>query len=313
MDGIFFAHMGFVAMSRSRDIAFGLALLAAAACTDSSAPAADQPLPFITVKRAWRPGERDLLINKIEQDTLFVFPFVGNISDLAPKIYADTDSVIVMVANPAYTGSPQVMGPVVSPAPGAVTGTQFSSTWNFLFVKITSINTDTVPADSIFWHMVIWQDPNNVGNYGFVIGFSRTNNFSFNQINSTSFDNNGGKSGAGGGEFHAATSTLWEDHSAAGKYSSSSEIFPGAFTTITTGPYLGGQSRAGTAYGKISNSTFSRVQGTEAPSSFGVAFDYSLTGLPATEILCVFPSPCTTNDLRANVPHAALRRGGLAR
>lgn len=288
-----------MAMSRFREVAAMLALLAGAGCSDNTSTPPDQPLPFITVKRAWKPGERQALIDSIVSKHSYSFPYAGDISDLAPQIYADTDSVIVMIANPAYTGAPQVMGPVISPAPGAVTGTQFSATWNFVFVKITTINTDTVPADSTFWHMVIWSDPSNSGNYGFVIGFSRTNTFSFNQINATNFDANAGKSGAGAGEFHATTGTLWEDKGSAGKFSSSSEVFPGAFTTVTTGPYLGGQSRAGTAYGKVSNSTFTRIPctgcGTEAPSSFSVAFDYSLAGLPATEILCVFPSPCTTN------------------
>src|SRR5438105_998788 len=84
-----------VAMTLSKLRLFlpALAAIGLAACGNNSSPEA--PAPFITVKRHWQPGERAARIQSIIQNREFNFLYVGDISDLAPQIYADTDSVIV--------------------------------------------------------------------------------------------------------------------------------------------------------------------------------------------------------------------------
>ena len=274
-------------------LSLALAASAALAACSDPAPFVEPPAQYITVRRAWLPGERAALLAEIAANHSLNFLYVGDLSDLAPQIYADTDSVVVMVPTPLFTGSQAFGGALTSPS--LLAGPQFSATWTFIGARITTIDTSRTPPDTIFWHSVLWRDPANAGNHGFVLGFNRATNFNISQINSTTFDANLGKLGAGAGEFHAGTATLWSDVGSGGNFQVTSEVFPGAYSTITTGPYLGGQSRAGTIYGRVFNSTFTRVTGTENPATFTVSFDYRGTGLPATDVFCLFPSPCTTN------------------
>ncbi len=153
-----------------------LALDAVLACSSRSTETA---LPqYVAVRRAWAPGERAALIQRIVANREYVFPYVGDVSDLAPEIYADTDSVTVLVSDPAV--SPSVTGPML--APGA---TQFSASWNFIAFKVTTVDNTATPPDTIFWHMAVWADPSNGGNHGFAIAFSRNGTFNISQINST--------------------------------------------------------------------------------------------------------------------------------
>jgi hypothetical protein len=94
------------------------------------------------------------------------------------------------------------------------------------------------------------------------------------------------------------TGTLWTDNASGGRYQVTAQTYPGGFSAVTSGVFLGGLVRTGTAYGRVNNSKFTRRSGTESPSSFTVSYDYRSTGLPAIEIVCVFPTPCTSNALR---------------
>ena len=271
-----------------------LALLAASAagCSDASGPP-EPPAEYVAVRRAWAPGERAALIQRITTNREYNFPYVGDISDLAPQLYADTDSIVVLVRNPAFQGG--VRGPV---AAAAASLQMFSPAWNFVAMKLTEVDNAVAPPDTLFWHLALWVDPADGGNHGYAIAFSRSNTFNINPINSAVFDASFGTSGAAAGEVHLATGTTWVDDARGGRFRITSQVYPGAFMTVTSGPFLGGQMRTGTAYGRVLNSNFVRDSGTEAPSSFTVSYDYRDTGLPAVEIVCVFPTPCTTNALR---------------
>jgi hypothetical protein len=269
------------------------ALLAAVGvgCSDASGPSPELPAEYLAVRRAWAPGERAALIQRILTNREYNFLYVGDVSDLAPQIYADTDSVVVLVRNTAVQGS--ASGPVPAPALR-----QFSPTWNFVALKLTEVNNSVAPPDTLFWHMTVWADPVNGGNHGYAIAFSRSSTFNINPINSANFDAANGTAGAAAGEVHVATGTTWIDDAKGGRFHVTSQVYPGGFTTVTSGPFLGGQVRTGTAYGRVNNSNFVRDTGAEAPASFTVSYDYRGTGLPALEIVCVFPTPCTTNALR---------------
>ncbi len=273
---------------------------AVAACAD---PIAEPPAEFVAVRRAWAPGERAALISRIMTNHEYVFPYVGDISAMAPMLYADSESVTVLVANPALAAS------VTAPLAGGGAGlSMFNAAWNFVALKLTVVDNTNAPPDTLFWHLAVWADPIVGTNHGFAIAFSRATTFNIRPINSTNFDAAFGTAGAAAGEFHLGTGTLWLDDAGGGRYQVTSQVYPGAFATVTTGPFLGGQQRAGTAFGRVANSNFVRSTGAEAPANFTVSFDYRVTPLNATEIVCVFPSPCTTN-----VPGlvAALRRGAL--
>ncbi len=270
-----------------RPAALFLAVAGAPACRNEIR-STDPPPAVISMRRAWLPGERAAKIQDIVTNRRFVFPYAGDVSDMAPAIYADPDSVTIMVANPAL--QPSVTGP-----PDASSLTLFSPAWDFVVLRITSVNNNTAPPDSLLWVMTLWKDPADAGSHGFAIAYSAAATFNIRPINTSIFDAAAGKSGAAAGEFHASTGTYWEDDGTGGRYQSTSLVFSGAFSPITTGPYLGGESRAGQAYGRFRTANFVRKVGAENPASFTIDFDYVGPPLPAVEIVCLFPTPCTTN------------------
>lgn len=277
--------------------ALALLVVAAAGCSDVSGPAPDPPSQYVAVRRAWAPGERAALLQRIMTNREYNFPYVGDVSDYAPELFADTDSVVVLVSNPAFQGD--VSAPALQ---------MFSPAWDFVALKITEVDNTATPPDTLFWHMAVWADPADGGNHGYAIAFSRNPTFNISPINSTNFDAAFGTSGAAAGEVHLATGTTWIDDAKGGRFQVSSQTYPGAFATVSSGPFLGGLVRAGTAFGRVTNSNFVRDSGTEAPRSFSVSYDYRGTGLPSLEIVCVFPVPCTTDALRM-----ASLRGRLSR
>ena len=134
------------------------ALVAAvAACADLNEPPADTPSQYITMRRAWLPGERDSLIARIIRTRAFGgVPNVGDISDLAPEIFSDPDSVVVIVPNPAFTahvataalGAPSVAALMMPPA--------FDSTWTIFGLDIRNIDNTQAPADTADWLGTFW-------------------------------------------------------------------------------------------------------------------------------------------------------------
>jgi hypothetical protein len=279
-------------------IAFAMGV---ASCADPATD--DEPLAqYIAVKTAWLPGERAAYIARVMTNHELVFPYVGDISFMAPEIFSDLDSHVVMAPNPALAPS------LTAPMAGLSMAPQFNASWNFIGLKLTTVDNTNVPADTLFWHLALWSNPANPMDYGFAMASSRANTFNIRPINTITFDASGGTSGAGAGEFHASTGTYWEDDASGGRFNVTSQTYPGAFTTVTTGPFLGGLRRSGTQFGRVVNSNMVRLSGAEAPSTFTVSFDYRVTGIPSTEFSCVFPTPCTSN-----VPGlmAALRRASL--
>ena len=265
----------------------------------------DPPSAYIAVKVAWLPGERAAFLNRVMTNHELNFLYAGDVSDLAPQLFADLDSHVVVIANPL--AAPSLTGPISA----QLMGPQFSAAWNFNGLKITSVDATRIPPDTTFWHLAVWSDPANALDHGFAIAGSRAAVFNITPTNSVTFDATGGKSGAATGEYHSSTFTLWLDASTQGIFKIQSQTYPGAFTSVTTGPYLGGQYRAGTQFGRISNSVLTRSPisiGTEAPVSFTMDVDYRTTGITSVEILCVFPTPCTTNVPALAASRRAARR-----
>src|SRR5260221_60092 len=99
---------------RAARAALILSALSVAACSDGIAPATEAPLPYITVRRHWHPGERDSTIARIQSTHALSLPYVGDVSDFAPALFADTDSVVVIIQNPAFQSS-LLGGPFAAP------------------------------------------------------------------------------------------------------------------------------------------------------------------------------------------------------
>lgn len=248
------------------------------------------PSQFVAVRRAWLPGERDALIARIVRNREFVFPYAGDISDLAPQIFPDSDSVTVVVPNPAFGAPAAALAPGVSLAP------RFDATWNIFGIDIRIVNNADSPPDTIHWVGVLWSNPAEPTWKGFVIGATTSSTITPPvPVNTPSFDASFGKSGAGGGEQRLSDLTYWQANGAAsGNTLQVSTASYGTASTITSGPFTGGTSAAGAMNGRLRTIPMTRLFGSTAPSSFTVDFDFRGFSIPATQIDCVFPSPCTS-------------------
>jgi hypothetical protein len=278
-----------------------------ATCKGSTEPSATTFVAdFITVRRAWQPGERDSTIAWIQGSHSLVAPFVGDISDLAPQLFADTDSVVVIVRNPVLLAS-RSAGRLWAVA--ADTGPAFDSTWTITGFDIRSIDRSQTPGDTIldvvgaFWAKV------GVETYhGQIIadrchsmkGAQRdqcmttrpatTKNGAYVRVNTGAFEANLDTLGAGGGQSRSSTSEYWE--AAGGRFEIKSGSYQGVGRTVTSGPYKGGLSLAGWVTGDLNKVAMPKVLPAAGPG-FAISLDFRKTAIPSVQVTCLFPSPCT--------------------
>jgi hypothetical protein len=279
------------------------------ACHDSTGPSGQAPYEFITVRRAWRPGERDSLIARIIADSALSLPWAGNISSLAPQIYADTDSVVVIVRNPAYpAATAAVSGAAIEQAPMPAT---WGGSWSVSVIDVRVIDTrapaDTFPDDvGIFWYnmneptwhgIAINDRCRDIGGAGRNTCMSSrpptTKSGGYVTLDTDAFDAAADTIGAGGGELRSSTGYYWK--ATGGTFEVKSASYGGS-STLTSGPFLGGTSATGTAYGDLNKVVMTQVTPQpSAPTSFTTSLDFRGSGVSATRLTCVFPNPCTTN------------------
>ncbi len=273
-------------MRRNGVVQFVLAACMAglAACDDPAEPPVDEPSAFISMKRAWLPGERQATIDAIVAGGGF-----GPYSDLAPVIYADPDSVVVIVANPDF--SVRAAGQNL-----LVLEPRFDASWNISGMDIRLIDDTQAPSDTTDWTGVFWSNPTEATWNGFVFAATATNTFAPVAVSTTAFDASFGKSGAGGGENRQSTGAYWEANGptspAINTIQMNAVTFTGTPTTVTSGPYSGGTQRNGTFQGRLKRVEMTRVLGTDLPATFEVDLDFRTTAIQGVELICQFPSPC---------------------
>jgi hypothetical protein len=281
-----------------RMLALAGAMAAAASCGDSTSPP-DVP-HFISVKRAWLPGERAARIASIIANREWVFPYVGDVSDMAPVVYADPDSVVVVVLDPQP--SPRVVPTGLQLAP------QFNAGWDISGMDIRIIDTTQVPADTSDWLGVFWSNPAEQTQKGIVLAdrctgltgaakatcrTSRTVTTPGGAniaVNTASFDAALQKNGAGGGERRFTTLEYWEANS--GNFRVTAATY-GGNSTVVTGPFTGGTQATGTMNGRMLNIGMPRLLPTVDGSSITVSFDFRMTAIGAMRLTCLFRLPCT--------------------
>jgi hypothetical protein len=248
------------------------------------------PSQFLAARRPWQPGERDALIARITQNREFVFPYAGDISDLAPQIFADTDSVTVVVPNPAFGTGAVALAPGVSLAP------RFDATWNIFGIDIRIVNNADSPPDTLDWVGVLWSNPAEPTWKGFVIGASASNTIVPSlAVNTPAFDASGAKSGAGGGEARQSDGTYWQANGAASENTIQvATASYGSPSTIASGPFTGGTVAVGAMNGRLRNIPMTRLFGSTPPATMTVDFDFRAFAISALQIICIFPSPCTS-------------------
>ncbi len=269
---------------------------------------------FIAVKRAWQPGERDARIASVIANREWVFPYVGDVSDLAPAVYADVDSVVVVVANPLVAA--RVARSAFQLAP------RFNAGWSISGLDIRRIDTTQVPADTSDLLGVFWSNPAEQTQKGIVLAdrctglagaakatcrTSRTVTTPGGAniaVNTTSFEAALQKSGAGGGERRFSTSEYWEAN--AGNFRVTAAAY-GGNSTIGSGPFTGGTQANGTMQGRMQTINMPRLLPTVDGSFITVDFDFRVTSIGSLRMTCLFSSPCT-----GQAGAAAVRRRGAA-
>jgi hypothetical protein len=292
-------------MSRRRLL--GALVLAATACSDGTPELSlsEPQAEFETRKRAWLPGERDSVIQRIVTNREWVFPYAGDISDLAPQVYADPDSYVVMVPNPAFAATARRSGlPEVR---------LFDGTFTVQGIDLLLVNATSVPRDSTHWIGVLWYNGTEPTWKGFILAARPGTATTVPQTNirTGNFDAGGGKSGAGGGEYRLTTLQYWEANGSANPPPNTNSITIssssyGAAQTVTTGPFLGGTTQSGTMLGRIRTTVLTLTLGSPPPSLDTVDVNFSVTAIPSVKLVCDFPTPCTTN---VPVIDGALRAG----
>lgn len=275
------------------------------ACSDPVAPA-DPPSEFISMRRAWLPGERAATIAAIQANQSW-----GFMSDYAADIYHDVDSVTVIASNPAFSLS-AVNGASLLLEP------RFAVSWNIGGMDIVNININPVPNDTTHWIGVFWSNPVEATWKGFAYGaggLAGNTILARVDINTTAFDASGGKTGAGGGEIRASTATYWQGNGPIGGAINDMQVTVasyGAPATVTTGPFLGGTRATGTMQGRLQKISMARITGATAPNPLVVDYDFRAVSIGSVRIVCVFNTPCTTNvpnlmaSLRASHTPAAV-------
>ena len=236
---------------------------------------------YITVRRAWLPGERDSMVAFVERNhSLNVLGY--DLSSMAPDIFSG-ESTTVVVANPLYQ----------PPAPAGIARTaEFASGWSTVGVDVFIQNKNVTPNDTLSWLGVLWFNPADSTWKGLILAATLATTLPLTTINTTNFSNSGDKTGAGGGEAQQSTGTYWEANG--GQIQITSNQFCGNANTLTSGPYKGGTEALCFFGGQLVNVTMPRLTGTTAPTSQTVSLDFRNNLIFGVRISCVYPSPCTS-------------------
>lgn len=267
------------------------------ACNDS-ATEPDPPSEYISARRAWRPGEREAMIALVESTGA-----LWGFSDLARYAF-HPDSVTYFIRNPLYV-APRASARALlfHTMPGTL-----DTTWTMVGYDLRMIDNSQSPPDTTDWLQVFWYNNSEPTWKGYVVGASAGTTLGSTTVNTTAFDAAGGKSGAGAGEVRASITTYWQANGTAtpNKYSISGSVF-GATSTVTSGPWTGGTVASGTMYGRLNGIGFTRQTGTGLPATFTMDLDFRGTGVSASALTCIFPSPCTGQLVQAAPPSLRAR------
>lgn len=246
----------------------------------------ESPAMFITVRRAWLPGERTATIAAILQYRTF-----GALSDLAQVLYGSSDSVMTVIRNPLY---PAARATDLALAPA------FNAAWNITGLDLHQVDNSHPPAaatDTLDWIEVFWYNPAEPTHKGFVVAHSVSPTISNQKLNTTAFDASGGTSGGGGGEARFSTGHYWEVN---GGFISAISATYGSSSPIGSGQWTGGTYAVGTMTGKLRSISMPLVLPAPNPAlDQSFSLDFTAAGIPALQVDCVFPSPCTGAAARA--------------
>jgi hypothetical protein len=298
-------------MKRTRlfpSAALAATAMLACGCDNPTEPPAEAPAQYISVRRAWRPGERDSVAEFVVRTGAW-----GQYSDLAPMAVWAWDSTTDVILNPAWR-SPAAAAAGLQLAP------QFTAGWGTAGVDIRivfdSIPGGTVQKDSIDWVMTFWWNPADETWRGDMTRATTDATFStYQTVNTAAFDASFGKSGVGGGETRVASGTYWEANG--GRYRITRNDTYGGLSRITSGPFLGGNIQFGQMRGRLDSIAMPRIMGTDLPTTQKFTYDFLGSSISSQRMFCYFapvPTPSgytqCTGQAFANIIAAA--RAGRA-
>ncbi|HXY69889.1 MAG TPA: hypothetical protein VEH62_10610 [Gemmatimonadales bacterium] len=257
----------------------GLAL--ATACAEVTSVQPGPAVQYVTVRRAWQPGERDSTVAFVLRNhSLNVLGY--DVSALAPDIFGG-ESVTVVVPSP----SPQSAGPA-----GPARAVEFASGWSVVGVDLYIQNNNQTPRDTLSWLGVLWFNPNDSTWKGLTLAATPSATIPLTNVNTAAFDASGGKAGAGGGEAQQSTGTYWEASSGQMQITQNALCFINQ--TMTSGPWTGGSESICFFGGQLVNLTMPRKTGTTAPATQVFSLDFRNNLIFGVRLSCVYPSPCTS-------------------
>lgn len=274
-----------------------VAVAALAACSDGSGPGTPVvQTEYVTVRRAWLPGERDSLIARIQRTRQLQLPYAGDVSDYADQLLP-TDSATEIVPNPDL--SPSVNGPF---APSfSVTGVRVPGAgWTTAGLDVLMVDNTQSPPDTLSWLGWFWWNNADSTQKGYVFVATKSTTVGATAVNTTTFDGSYQKTGAGGGEVSGQPpgNTYWQANgwTRRNTVSVTNNFGFGGTSTVTSGPFLGGTQQTRLMFGVIDSVRMDRQSGTATPTTKYASITLNWVGSLA--LTCVFPSPCTTNALR---------------
>ena len=246
----------------------------------------DGPPRYVTVRRAWRPGERDSLAAAIVALRLWAFPLVGDISDLAPAALAHRDSTTEVIQNPLWRPAYSVAG---------VGELRYDATFlaeglDLQIVFDPNPFDAIVERDSLPWRMILWYKSGAQQTaHGFVVRSTPLLQWSSKRsIKTADFDANGGHPDytASGEVSIGADTTYWEGYN--GGFVLSLNGNYGTQDTLETGPFSGGNIYYGQMTGSVSNNAMACLYpvGCTVPEQ---KFSATWTLIYAERIRCYWP------------------------
>jgi hypothetical protein len=284
--------MPFLAMpsrtGRLAALAALLVLAAAGGCSDDEVDSEAQT-QYVGVRRAWRAGERDSIVASVLANRSWDgLPYVGDLSDYVDLIL-DPDSTTDAVLNPGYVPAPSLMGP--SPLYD-VRGIHVPGTgWTMVGMDL-KLQNDNPGETDYDWLGAFWSLDASPDRKGIALANTASATYPATTVNTALFDSLGTRPGAGEIDPTSVPVTYWENQGEGGTYRVQTASFSGTPTTITSGPYTGGELRSGTQRHVLNKIRMNRRSGSASPAQLMADINTTIT---ASEITCIFPTPCTTN------------------
>jgi hypothetical protein len=265
-----------------------LAALAVLACGSekTTEPTDEEPAQYISVRRAWQPGERDSTAAYVLRARAW-----DEYSDLAPQAFAVWDSTTDIVLNPAWSPAASALPGTPAPPALAPAAPQFEAGWGSMGMDILivfdSVPGGTVQRDSLYWIATRWWNPADSTWKGWIVRATTAPTFGWVFVSTTGFDGSGGHTGAGGGEARLASGTYWEANF--GLYRITQNDSYGARQRIPAGPFLGGNVEFGLIGGQLWFVSMPRITGADTPATESVNWDFRAAPINAQRIRCYFP------------------------